>query len=50
MTSDTYLYDGSKLKWKQLKNEGSVPSYRSAHDATVADNKFYIFGGAMGAG
>ncbi|VVC45089.1 Kelch-type beta propeller,Kelch repeat type 1,Galactose oxidase, beta-propeller [Cinara cedri] len=45
ITQDLYMLDFSTMTWSIVKTNGSPPSVREFHTATVIDNKMYIYGG-----
>lgn len=46
--NDLHVYDPATNAWSEITSNGSLPSARFSHTASVVDGKLYIFGGHDG--
>jgi hypothetical protein len=47
-TNDLWAFDSAGERWSQPAVEGEPPSRRDGHDAAIAGERLYVFGGAEG--
>ena len=45
LSNDLFIFDTQYLKWKQVKQIGSVPFKRRGHITAIYEHKLILFGG-----